>query len=173
MHSKESTLIFEEVTEADIPELAAVSTRAFDDVTQKYLGKERGGPAGYDNGEFFRTWFCGCQGSIAYKIIAQGKVIGGFRVWVFEHGENRLGTIFVDPAYQDRGVGTRTWQFIEAAYPDAKSWTLKAMAFAVNAHHYYEAKCGFTKIGEEESQVPGWKVFIYKKEMEQSPGSSS
>ena len=162
---KELALTFEEATEADIPALTAVMTRAFDDEAQRHLGQERGGPPGYDDGEFFRKWLFGYEESTGFKIVAQGQVIGGIIVWIFEHGENVLGTIFVDPAYQDRGVGTRTWEFIQATYPSARSWTLRTPAYAVKNHHVYEAKWGFTKIGEGEFEGPGGKAFIYKKEL--------
>ncbi len=76
-----------------------------------------------------------------------------------------LGTIFVDPAFQERGVATRTWEFIQAAYPDAKSWTLQTPAYAVKNHHVYGTKWGFAKVGEEEFEGPGGKLFVYKKEM--------
>jgi len=38
----------------DIPERAPVMKRAFDDDSQKHLGKPWGGPEGYDDGGFFR-----------------------------------------------------------------------------------------------------------------------
>jgi len=38
----------------DIPELVPVMKRAFDDDTQKHLGKPRGGPEGYDDGDSIR-----------------------------------------------------------------------------------------------------------------------
>jgi GNAT superfamily N-acetyltransferase len=150
-------LTFEEATEADIPELTAVMTRAFDDDSRKHLGKARGGPPGYDNGDFFRKWLLGYQESIGYKIIAEGKVIGGFIVWILTHGDNILGTVFVDPTYQDRGVGTRAWQWIEASYPETKSWKLETPNWATKNHYFYESKCGFQRVGTEGDS------FIYKK----------
>ena len=53
MSQLEQSLAFEEITEDDISELTGVMTRAFDDDAQKHLGQERGGPEGYDNGDFF------------------------------------------------------------------------------------------------------------------------
>ena len=44
------TLSFEQIAEADVPELTGVMTRAFDDDSQKHLGIEKGGPPGYDDG---------------------------------------------------------------------------------------------------------------------------
>jgi ribosomal protein S18 acetylase RimI-like enzyme len=151
-------LTFEKIIETDIPELTAVMTRAFDDDSQKHLGKERGGPEGYDNGNFFRKWLFGYNESTGYKIIADDKIIGAFIVWILPDDQNILGTIFVDPAYQDQGVGTRAWQFIEATYPDTQSWTLETPVWATKNHHFYEKKCGFRKLKTEEEQI------IYRKE---------
>ena len=159
-------LAFEKAGEGDIPELTRVMTRAFDDDAQKHLGIEKGGPPGYDNGEFFRKWMLGHEESIGYKVLLDGQVIGGIIVWILEHGDNRLGTIFVDPTYQDQGIGSRAWQFIEATYPDARSWTLDTPSFATKNHFFYENKCGFVQI--DEKAVPGepWTSFIYRKEMQ-------
>jgi hypothetical protein len=46
-------LTYHEITESNVPELTDVMTRAFNDDAQKHLGKEVGGPEGYDDGEFF------------------------------------------------------------------------------------------------------------------------
>ena len=51
----ELELIFLIMEEPDIPVLMPVMKRAFDDDARKHLGKESGGPPGYDDGEFFRT----------------------------------------------------------------------------------------------------------------------
>lgn len=152
-------LVFEPITETDVPELTAVMTRAFDDDAQKHLGQERGGPPGYDDGEFFRKWLFGYQESVGYKIIAEDKLIGGIVVWILEHGDNILGTVFVDPASQDQGVGTRTWQFIEMTYPESRSWTLETPVWATKNHHFYEEKCGFHRVDVQEDTV------VYRKSM--------
>ncbi len=145
------TLTFEEIAEADVPELTAVMTRAFDDDAQKHLGVERGGPPGYDNGDFFREWLFPYPQCIGYKILHEGRIVGALMVWILPGGDNRLGALFVDPPYQDRGVGTRAWQFVEATYPDTRSWTLHTPVWATKNLYFYEAKCGFRKVetGEE------------------------
>ena len=159
----EMDLVFEEATEADIPELTRVMTRAFDDDSRKHLGVEKGGPEGYDDGEFFRRWLLPYEESVGYKILQDGQVIGGVIVWILEHKENTLGTIFIDPDYQDQGVGSRTWRFIEQTYPDTKSWTLGTPSWAIKNHHFYEQKCGFKKIREEEAKDHPGTEFIYQK----------
>ena len=161
-------LTFEEATEKDIPELTKVMTRAFDDDAQRHLGIEKGGPPGYDNGDFFRTWLLPYKESVGYKIFSDGKVIGGIIVWIIETKENFLGTIFIDPDYQDQGVGSRTWQFIEDTYPNTKKWTLETPSWAVKNHYFYEKKCGFKKTGEkvEESPDHPGTSFVYQKVMQ-------
>ena len=154
-------------SEKDIPDLTRVMTSAFDDDACMHLDEDKGGPPGYDDGEFFRKWMLGYDESIGYKIIAENIVIGGCIVWVLPTGENFLGTMFVDPAFQNKGVGTQTWQFIEATYPDTKSWTLGTPKWAVRNHYFYENKCGFTKVGEQLDEEEGMMVYMYKKEIEQ------
>ena len=155
-------LLFEEISEADVPELTAVMTRAFDDDAQKHLGQERGGPPGYDDGEFFRTWVFGYEESIGYKIIADGKIIGGLIVWFLKNGDKGLGTVFLEPAYQDQGIGTRTWQFVERTYPETRNWWLETPSWATKNHYFYEEKCGFRRVDVREDS------FIYRKEMVES-----
>ena len=159
MQTGDVVLTFEEIVEADLVELTDVMTRAFDDDSQKHLGRERGGPPGYDDGEFFRKWLFGYEESVGYKAIADGKIVGAMIVWILGRGDNMLGNIFVDPQCQDRGVGTRMWQFVEYTYPETKSWRLETPRWATKNHHFYEKKCGFTKIGEDDDS------FVYRKEM--------
>ncbi|MFX1355547.1 MAG: GNAT family N-acetyltransferase [Promethearchaeota archaeon] len=169
MSDKELGLSFEEITESDVPELTKVMTRAFDDDAQKHLGQERGGPDGYDNGDFFRTWLFPYRESVGYKILLEGEVIGATIVWILPDGHNVLGTIFVDPAHQDRGVGTQTWRFIETTYPETKSWRLATPDWATKNHHFYKEKCGFCKV-ESDPIVPTEEgQSIYRKEKADQP----
>ena len=57
-------------------------------------------------------------------MLAGPTIVAGIIVWILPQGHNILGAIFVEPAYQDRGVGARTWEFVEATYPQTKSWRL-------------------------------------------------
>lgn len=165
MSQEKLSLSFEEMSEADIPELTKVMTRAFDDDAQKHQGLEKGGPDGYDNGEFFRTWLLPYKESVGYKILSQGKLVGGIIVWILPEGHNILGTIFVDPDYQDRGVGTQTWQFIEATYPETRSWRLATPPWATKNHHFYAVKCGFSRVDSDPLIPEPEGTTIYRKEM--------
>jgi GNAT superfamily N-acetyltransferase len=165
MSRREVELSFEEITEADIPELTEVMTRAFDDDAQKHRGLERGGPEGYDNGDFFRKWLLGYEESVGYKVLRGAVAVGGIIVWILPEGHNILGTIFVDPAHQDVGVGTRLWQFVEARYPETKSWRLATPPWATKNHHFYEAKCGFHRVASDPLLGELEDELLYRKEM--------
>jgi len=56
-------------------------------------------------------------------------------------------------------VGTRAWRFIEATYPEARTWTLETPVWATKNHHFYEVKCGFERVGAS----PEGDSVIYKK----------
>lgn len=47
-------LSFEILHETDLTILTPIMERAFDEDTRIHLNKPKGGPAGYDNGEFLR-----------------------------------------------------------------------------------------------------------------------
>jgi GNAT superfamily N-acetyltransferase len=158
-------LSFQEIEESDIQVLTPVMKRAFDDDAQKHLGQESGGPPGYDDGEFFRTWLLPYEESIGYKIMSREGVIGGIIVWILPEGHNILGTIFVDPDFQDIGVGEQTWRFIEEKYPKTISWRLGTPTWATKNHHYY-VKCGFERV-ESDPLIPAEEgITIYRKEIE-------
>ena len=157
-------LSFVLMSESDITNLTPLMKRAFDDDTQKHLGKESGGPPGYDNGDYFRTWLLPYQESVGYKILAGEVLIGGIIVWILPEGNNILGTIFVDPAFQDQGVGFNTWQFIEDTYPETLSWRLGTPVWAIKNHYYYE-KCGFKQVDSDPLIPPEEDSVIYRKEL--------
>lgn len=167
----ELLLLFEPITEADIPELTDVMTRAFDDDTQRHLGQARGGPDGYDTGEFFRKWLFGYEESVGYKVVAGGAIVGALIVWILPGGHNVLGTIFVDPAYQDHGLGTRMWKFVEQQYPEAQSWRLETPAWATKNHAFYERKCGFQRVKSDPVLGMSDDMYMYRKEMKPRPTS--
>ncbi|MBN2083809.1 MAG: GNAT family N-acetyltransferase [Anaerolineales bacterium] len=158
-------LSFEVITEADIPELPRVMTRAFDDDSRRHLGVDRGGPEGYDNGDFFRKWLFGQTVTEGFKVLFEGAAIGGCIVWIFPTGDNILGTIFIDPDFQDSGAGSAVWKFIEGRYPHTKSWRLATPKFATKNHHFYEIKCGFQRVRSDRILGKPADEFVYRKVM--------
>jgi len=157
-------LTFLLMEKSDITDLTPVMMRAFDDDSQKHLGKEKGGPPGYDNGDFFREWLLPYKESIGYKILSGENLIAGIIVWILPEGHNILGTIFVDPPFQDKGVGQQIWNFIEETFPETKSWRLGTPSWATKNHHFYE-KCGFEKVKEDPLIKPKDDSLIFRKEL--------
>lgn len=147
-------LKFEKAVEEDIPELTGIMKRAFDDDARLHLGIPEGGPPGYDNGEFLRAALLTREEHFTrhgYKIVKGGKTIGFFLLWIYGRDKirlNRLANIFVDPDYQNKGVGSQAMRFIFDSYPDVPGWFLDTPSWATRNHHFY-GKHGFVKKGEE------------------------
>ncbi|MDO5559230.1 MAG: GNAT family N-acetyltransferase [Oscillospiraceae bacterium] len=137
-------LVFEDINVQDIDMLTAIMKRAFDEDTRIHLGKESGGPPGYDNGEFVRHWVFEDKTTTSYKVLKDGKAIGAVILFInTQTQENFLGTIFIDPALENKGVGRIVWDFVEHEYPDTKIWRTETPIFSHRNHHFYINKCGF------------------------------
>jgi hypothetical protein len=68
--------------------------------------------------------------SQAYKISKDGQPIGAVIVWIRENNVNFLGNIFIDPKFQDKGLGLKVWKFIESKYPDTVKWYTDTPVFS-------------------------------------------
>ncbi|MDP6666188.1 MAG: GNAT family N-acetyltransferase [Dehalococcoidia bacterium] len=149
---------FEPATEDDIPEITGVMARAFDDDSRRFRGIDKGGPPGYDNGDFLRQWM---PVGKAYKVIEAGRIAGCFIVFTDNpaSGENWLGTIFIDPEFQDRGTGAQAMEFVHESFP-ARVWRLETPDWATRNHHFYE-KFGYRKIVEH--PVEDMISFVYER----------
>ena len=154
----------QKIAEEDVPDLTQAMTKAFDDDTQRYLGIEKGGPEGYDNGDFFRKWLFPHDNCEGYKIVVNGETVGGLLVWLYKNKDNTWGSVFIDPVWQNKGVGTRAWQLIEQLYPDTRSWTLETPGYSIKNHKFYR-KLGFEKIKELDAEEHPGKSFIFRKMM--------
>jgi ribosomal protein S18 acetylase RimI-like enzyme len=152
-------LCFEKASEEDVPELTKIMKSAFDDDSIRFKGDlGGGGPPGYDDGSFLMKWGFTGDGrnppGLLYKILVDTergeKLVGGFIVFIGgklgSPGNNTLGTIFVDPEWQDQGVGSQAVQYMLTKFP-AKRWRLTTPEWATRNHNFYE-KNGFIKIRE-------------------------
>ncbi len=136
-------LVFEQLQEERIDELTTIMTRAFDEDCRIHLGKDKGGPEGYDNGAFLRKWGLDAN-STAYQISMEGKLMAGLILWINpESRVNYLGNIFVDPVLQNRGIGQLIWEFVEKEYPNTKKWYTETAGFSRRNHNFYVNKLGF------------------------------
>jgi GNAT superfamily N-acetyltransferase len=154
-------LCFEELKEEDIKLLTPVMTRAFNEDAKIHLNEEKGGPEGYDNGDFLRKYGLH-KDSDAYKITSGDSVIGCVIVWINKKTkENFLGCIFTDTCFQNKGYGRLIWEFIEQQYPDTKKWRTETPAYSRRNHNFYVNKCGFhiVHINNPMSATEGFYLF--------------
>jgi len=127
---------------ADVPTLTLIMTRAFDDDTRRHTARPAGGPPGYDDGTFLNKYGLSSE-SDAYTIRDGDTVIGAVIVFPIDRQTYFLGNVFIDPPYQDSGVGMKVWNRIESTYPGAITWKTETQGFSKRNHHFYVNKCGF------------------------------
>lgn len=133
---------FDKMTEKDISRLVNIMKRAFDYDTKIHLGRETGGPTGYDDGSFLRKWGLDKKAT-SYCIYLDDVLIGGAILWINDNNENYLGNLFIDPDHEDEGVGTKVWSKIESMYPNTRVWNTETPIFSRRNHNFYVNKCGF------------------------------
>ena len=149
MKTKER-ISFEPVTHSDIATLTTIMKAAFDEDTRRHLHRPCGGPLGYDNGEFIRKWFIESD-SEGFKILADGVLIGGVNVFMNEDRKEKfLGCLFIDPAYQDLGYGSRRTE---------------TPGFSRRNHQFYINKCGFKVVKITDPKDEEERQYIMEKEM--------
>ena len=162
--NEQNQLTLKRISEADVPAMTEIMKRAFDEDTRRHLGKESGGPTGYDNGDFIRKWYLS-SGSQAFKILLDGRLIGGLNLFINENKENYLGNIMIDPSCQDHGYGTAVWKLVEQMYPDTVKWSTDTPGFSRRNHNFYINKCGFKVIRIESPKDQYEGSYIFEKEM--------
>jgi ribosomal protein S18 acetylase RimI-like enzyme len=123
---------------ADAVELADISNRSFHSDVQ-CGGKGEGGPPGYDSPE----WQARIMGkSHYYKVLLDGKMIGGAIIFPKGGVDCHLGRIFIDPAHHRKGIGTEVIRRIIAEYPLVKKWSLETPPWNTRTREFY-LKQGF------------------------------
>lgn len=156
-------LVFQPLLEESIGELTAVMARAFDEDSRIHLGKDKGGPEGYDNGDFLRKWGLH-KNATAYQISREGKLIAGLILWINTKTKvNSLGCIFVDTELQNKGIGRTIWEFVEKEYPDTKKWCTETPGFSRRNHNFYVNKLGFSVVKIENPMDAQESSYILEK----------
>ena len=172
-----AVISFEKAKIEDAEALTEVQRRAFDDDSRRFGGLSAGGPVphvsggpvphvsggppGYDSVDW-TLW--AMKTGIYYKILAGDRIIGAVILFDMHKRHFNLGRIFVDPDWQDRGIGSQAIRFIEKTFPYVKRWSLDTPEWAVRNHHFYE-KLGYVKVGEEVPKGAGIRLCLYEKRM--------
>jgi ribosomal protein S18 acetylase RimI-like enzyme len=157
------TITFEPPTPDDAQSLTEAQVRAFHHDSVLYPEVELGGPPGYDSVE---QTLADMSKYLCHKILYDGQIVGGIVVFDRGEGHYHLDRIYIDPAYQNHGIGTQAMRFIEATYP-ARRWTLDTPTWAVRNQHFYE-KFGYVKVGEREEEGGNIILIMYEKVVPQT-----
>ena len=118
---------------ADAPELARVAARSFaEDVP--LFGEV---PPGMDREEYHARLI---RDGRTVKLMIGEATVGGLVLFGEEGGSIRIHVVYVDPAWQDRGIGRQALAWIEAEYPEAACFELETpQVKARNLHLYLDA----------------------------------
>ncbi len=135
---------FKKARSGDADRLARVSERAFhSDIHCGAPGL--GGPPGYNTPDWQKKMM---QYADYFKIETEDQIVGGLVISRKRAREYEVVRIFVDPDFQNQGIGTRAFEFLWGEYPLAKRWSLGTPAWNRRTRHFYK-KVGFIELGED------------------------
>jgi GNAT superfamily N-acetyltransferase len=148
-------------TPEDAEVLADISKRAFESDID--VGSSvKGGPLGYDSVDVHRR--DASKEWLDYlKVLYDGRIVGGMRVYKIHTGHYEIMGVFVDPDYHRRGIGQKSFETVMKMYPDAKKWTLDTPDWNIRTKNFYE-KLGFVQYGvmrwEPEFELRAYELLL-------------
>jgi len=153
-------LLGAKISDAEV--LTETQIRTFlDDNQLKPPGCSLEGPPGYDSIEWNRKQI---KSTPYYKILYGNILVGGIIIFKTEEYQYEVGRIWVDPAYQNLGIGQKSMAQMFGFHPEVKRWILGTPKWAFRNQHFYE-KVGFIKIGETDIDPNlGWAGIEYELE---------
>lgn len=115
----------------DVKDIIKVKNKSFYEDYIKY-GESRG----YNNTVEGITK--AVQERIIYKIQAYGDMIGYISIAKKSDDDFYINCLCVIPEYENKGVGQMAMIFIENQFPQAKHWSLEALADKERNHYFYK-----------------------------------
>lgn len=135
---------FTRANKDDAKILSEIQIRTFDDNSRRVFNRPFGGPPGYNSLNDLED---NINKDIYFKILSNGKVIGGIHVTDEGNNHYELTRIFVTPEEQNKGIGQKAINFLEEEFRDVTKWTLDTPSVSVRNHYLYE-KMGYKKVNE-------------------------
>ena len=118
------------------------------------------------------------KGSIAYKAVVGGEMVGGAVVVINEKTQhNHLDLLYVKRGIDSKGIGKAIWNEIERLHPKTKVWETCTPYFEKRNIHFYVNKCGFHIVEFLNEKNPGedmpedfigdggMGMFVFRKQM--------
>jgi GNAT superfamily N-acetyltransferase len=86
--------------------------------------------------------------SVYYRILLGDRIVGGLIVAADaeKHADENFWRIFVEPTYQDRGIGQEAMRQLYRLHANVRRWRLGTPEFHTKNRHFYE-RMGFTLLG--------------------------
>jgi GNAT superfamily N-acetyltransferase len=151
----------EPATTADAETLSEISRRAFEQDID-YGRPCVGGPPGYDSPDWQRE---AIETGSYYRVVEDGRIVGGFVLFLLADGTAKLGRAFLEPERQNKGIGSELLRFAESVVPEARRLVLDTPVWNMRTRHLYE-KFGYVRTGEVESGF-GFPLIQYEKRIEE------
>ncbi|MDM5317122.1 GNAT family N-acetyltransferase [Fictibacillus sp. b24] len=147
----------------DADELTAIMKKTFDQEAEKWLQDQNITdyniqPPGYSSIEMTKYMIRELE---YFKVLYGGLLVGGLIATVSGKSYGRIDRIFVDPAFQGKGIGSAVITLIEKEFPHMRAWDLETSSRQLNNHHFYK-KMGYVTSFEGEDE------FCYVKQLEAS-----
>ncbi|MFD5259498.1 GNAT family N-acetyltransferase [Bacillus wiedmannii] len=152
--TKMTIICIEKATILDAEKLTEIMTRTFDEEAKRWLCGQGDvidyniQPPGYSSVEVMKY---SIEELDCYKVMMDGKIIGGIIVTISGKSYGRIDRIFVEPVYQGKGIGSHVIKLIEEEYPNIRIWDLETSSRQLNNHHFYE-KMGYEIIFKSEDE---------------------
>ena len=97
-----------------------------------------------------------------YIIMGNNQPVGGIRIVHRGNERYRVGTIFILPEHQGRGIAQQTFNTMEQIYQDAKLWELDTVLEEEGLCYLYE-KLGYMKTGKLKKITDLMTIVDYEK----------
>ena len=151
-------------TIGDVETLTEIQIRTFvDDNKHKPTDCSLEGPPGYNSLKWNTHWITHTH---YYKILFNENIVGGLILFDLGDQHFEIGRIWVDPNFQNLGIGQAAMKEMFKLHPDVTRWTLGTPSWAIRNQHFYE-KLGFVRIRETDvDPVLGWSGIDYELIME-------
>lgn len=83
-------------------------------------------------------------GSVVRQLVLNGERIGGVVLKMNNNTQrNEVDFLYIKATAHGKGLGTKAWEAIEAAFPETEVWELHTPYFEKRNIHFYVNKCGF------------------------------
>jgi GNAT superfamily N-acetyltransferase len=83
-----------------------------------------------------------------YKIVLGQSIVGGIMVRLRGYQYYEVVRIFVDPVFQNQGIGTWAFESLWKEYPEVTRWTLGTPGWNTRTPNFYR-KVGFVETGRD------------------------